>query len=97
MPPSRSASRCRVLTSPTAGCSQITTIDLPVTIKELGGSAFQECTACQTITIGSPAPPSISGDTFKKTNAVILIPKGSKQVYAIDKKWAKVSGVKENK
>ena len=79
------------------GCIQVTTATLPATIKEIGGSAFQECTAMQIITIGTATPPSISGDTFKKTPATILIPKGSKAIYAADKKWSKVSGVKEDK
>ena len=77
-------------------CIQLSNVDLPATIKDLGGSAFQECTSLATITINTATPPSISGDTFKKTPATILIPKGSKAVYAADKKWSKVSGVKEN-
>ena len=79
------------------GCTQLTTVDLPVTIKEIGGSAFQECPALRTVTVNSPAPPSITGDTFKKSNPVILIPKGSRPVYDADKKWYKQKGVKENK
>ena len=69
---------------------------MPVTIKELGGSAFQECKTLATVTIHSPNPPKVSGDTFKGSNPIILVPKGTLQVYAIDKKWSKQKGVQEN-
>ena len=79
------------------GCSSLESVDLPVTLKELGGSAFQECKALNTIVLGTPAPPSVKGDTFKGTPATILIPKGSKKVYAADKSWSKIKGLQENK
>lgn len=66
-------------------------------MKEIGGSAFQECKALTTVTINSGTPPSISGDTFKGSNPNILIPNGSMAVYMTNKKWAKQRGVKENK
>ena len=47
------------------------------------------------MTINSPKPPKVSGDTFKGSNPIIYIPKGTMQVYAIDKKWAKQKGVQE--
>ena len=48
-----------------------------------------------TVTINAPAPPKITGDTFKGSNPAIIIPKGAMQLYAIDKKWSKQPGVKE--
>jgi hypothetical protein len=78
------------------GCLQLKNVELPVTIKELGGSAFQECKTLATVTIHSPNPPKVSGDTFKGSNPIILVPKGTLQVYAIDKKWSKQKGVQEN-
>ena len=66
-------------------------------MKEIGSSAFQDCAALTAIIINSGTPPSISGSTFKGTNASILIPRGSRGVYSADKKWSKVKGLKENK
>ena len=79
------------------GCLQLKEVELPVTIKELGGSAFQECKTLAKVNILNPAPPKVSGDTFKGSAPIILVPKGSMQVYAIDKKWGKQKGVQENK
>ena len=79
------------------GCLQLKEVELPVTIKELGGSAFQECKTLAKVNILNPAPPKVSGDTFKGSNPIILVPNGAMQVYAIDKKWGKQKGVQENK
>ncbi len=76
-------------------CTSLTTVELPASLKKIGGSAFQKCLSLREVIVNCPTPPSISGDTFKGVKATFIIPRGTQQAYALNKKWAKVAGLKE--
>ncbi len=76
-------------------CTSLAHIELPASLKEIGGSAFQKCISLREVVLNCPTPPAISGDTFKDVKATFIIPQGTQMAYMSNKKWAKVTGLKE--
>jgi len=77
------------------GCAMLGSIDLPVSLTDIGSSAFAKCPSLREVYVKSPNPPSISGNTFKGASCTFWIPNGSKKLYKADKKWTKLSNIKE--
>ena len=75
-------------------CSMLSSVELPSGLKKIGGGAFMKCASLNEVVLKSPTPPGIGSNTFKGVNSCrFIVPKGSKERYYNDKKWAKVSSI----
>ena len=70
----------------------MTTVSLPVSLVEIGGEAFENCTNIRDIFCVSATPVKISSDTFSKATqkeAIVHVKKGMAKNYQLHKQWGK--------
>jgi len=72
-------------------------MELPSTLKKIGGSAFAKCSSLREVVCSSPKPASIASSTFKgiPSNCRIIVPRGSKNAYRANKTWNKLTLIVE--
>ncbi|HLN72554.1 MAG TPA: leucine-rich repeat protein [Prolixibacteraceae bacterium] len=73
-------------------CFNLNSVVIPSSVKDIGSGAFYDCTKLQAIYSLSPTPPDLSGspDVFYNVNhteAVLYVPAGSKELYAVANQW----------
>lgn len=79
-------------------CSGLESIQLPMSIKSISESAFSGCEKLISVTVNSPAPPTIEYETFVlKTylNGTLYVPKGCKALYESAEYWKNFSNIVE--
>lgn len=81
-------------------CTSLTAIELPEYVSLIGDKAFNGCTALKTVQVGCPDPKSISvaSNAFQGVDtkqATLLVPAGSKDLYAAAAVWGDFGTIKE--
>ena len=74
------------------GCASITTLTLPLALKEINGNAFDKCNSLMDIYCNSATPVKISGSSFSKTTmkeGIVHVKKGYATNYNLHKDWKK--------
>ena len=72
-------------------------IDIPNSVKELGGDVFEKCSSLMTVFVRSGTPPKIKKDTFPKSllkEGILFVPNPTP--YRSDQKnpWSQFSEIK---
>lgn len=72
-----------------AGCTDLKTVTMPESIKEIGANAFKG-SALESITLTNKMPPKLGAGAFDDVaeGFVISIPEGTKDAYLADEVWA---------
>lgn len=71
------------------GCSSIETLTISDNVKTLGDNAFNGCSSLKNLKIKSKTPPEIKGSGLGKTNPVIYVPQGCREIYSGSDIWKK--------
>ena len=70
-----------------SGCSALTSIILPATVKTIGAYGFKGCSRLLTYHLKSATPPVVTGDLSIASKAKIYIPAGSLEAYQRADYW----------
>ncbi|MCH5221710.1 MAG: leucine-rich repeat protein, partial [Muribaculaceae bacterium] len=76
--------------------TEITSLTIPSTVKNIASGAFNGCTSLNEITINAVTPPTIASSSFAsdiKTTASVTIPTGSLAAYKADEQWSQFSNL----
>ena len=77
-----------------SGCTALTELTLPATVKSIGNQCFNGCSKLKTYHIKSMTPPVVSGSAAILSSAVIYIPAGSKDAYLNAEYWKTIDASK---
>ena len=78
-----------MMASPISGCTSLTTIVLPKSLKTLGRNSCADCSSLTTLIINATTPPTLGEDAFKNSdNCIIYVPSGSVNSYKITSGWS---------
>jgi len=70
-----------------SGCTALTELTLPASVKAIGNQCFSSCSKLKTYHIKSATPPTVTGDAAILSSATIYIPSGSKNAYLNAEYW----------
>ena len=70
-----------------SGCTALTELTLPATVKSIGKQCFNGCSKLKTYHLLSATPPVVDGDAAILSSATIYIPVGSKNDYLNADYW----------
>ena len=73
----------------------ITSVTLPSSIRLIGGNAFSGCTALTRIECQGATPAVLSASAFDAYNAIVYVPKGSKEAYKSASGWSNFAYIYE--
>lgn len=79
-------------------CTQLTSIQLPKTLKSIDWGAFDQCENLTSVTLNAVVPPAVEYETFHLNtylNATLYVPKGCKQRYQDAENWNSFSQIIE--
>ena len=80
-----------------AECTNLKSIIIPKSVTSIGSSAFENCSNLTAIIDENPTPLSIDQNTFtNRRNAVLVIPEGSKSMYAAANYWKEFLNIIES-
>lgn len=71
-------------------CKNLTSVTIPNSVTSIGKKAFSGCNNLSRVTSLNNNPPEISKNTFEKetnNNAILLVPKGSMNLYGMHPYW----------
>lgn len=75
-------------------CTQLTSIQLPKTLKSIDWGAFDQCESLTSVTINAVVPPTVEYESFH-LNGTLYVPKGCKQRYQDAENWNSFSQIIE--
>ena len=76
--------------------SNIATVTIPESVKSIGDGAFLGCTSLDTVKVNIKIPLSITEIVFtNRTNASLIVPKQSKELYKNAKYWNEFKSIDE--
>ena len=79
-----------------SGCYSLTSIKIPNSVSSIGNNAFQSCSSLISVTINNETPIKIKSSTFSnRTNAILYVPKGTKNAYAAANYWKEFKEIVE--
>ena len=71
-------------------CNKLTAIDLPSSISEVGGRAFEHCTSLKSMTCHSATPPDVSESSFSaevRRKVTLYVPRSAARAYKSAAVW----------
>ena len=80
------------------GCTGLTSITIPGSVKSIDYKAFEGCSSLTDVTIASSEPPALKENSFNKTSYIlttIYVPQGSLITYQVADLWEKFRNIKE--
>jgi hypothetical protein len=71
------------------GCKSLKKCVLPSTLQSIGGVAFYQCTALESVILHSVTPPTLAGNAFAQASNTfkIYVPDGSVDDYKAANNW----------
>ncbi len=83
-----------------ANCTELTSVNIPKTIKNIGDEAFANCTNLTSVTLNANDPNKITmgNDVFKgvdKDKCKINVPKGTEEAYKNANQWQDFNNIEE--
>lgn len=78
--------------------TEITSLTIPKTIKNIAGGAFNGCNSLNEITINAVSPPALVSSSFAsaiKSTASVTVPAGTLAAYKADEQWSQFSNLVE--
>ena len=72
--------------------SKASTLNLPISLKEISGEAFDKCNSLMDIYVPSATPVKIASSSFSKATmkeGIVHVKKGYATNYNLDKQWKK--------
>ena len=82
-----------------AGYSNITSLTVAGSVKELSNESFSKCGKLTTVEMKGATPPDLNHTTFLNLNfkkAKLIVPAGAKAAYAADPLWSKFGTIEES-
>ena len=79
-------------------CNTLSSAELSVSLKNIGGGAFAKCVSLREVIVNAPLPPKIAKSSFKDIvlgACQFYIPRGTKNNYLQDKQWQKIPKLNE--
>ena len=70
-----------------SGCTALTELTLPASVKSIGNQCFNGCSKLKTYHLKSTTPPAVTGSAAILSSATIYIPVGSKNDYLNAEYW----------
>lgn len=81
-----------------SGCTALTSAFIGASVATIGSNAFSNCTALTSVVCLATTPPAIQSNTFPSavySNAVLTVPKGSRDAYQTASNWNSFTNVSE--
>ena len=76
-------------------CVGLTSVTIPNSVTSIGNYAFMACFGLTSVTVLNPTPVAITQDVFtNQTNAILYVPKGSKEAYQAADYWKEFKEIK---
>lgn len=78
--------------------TEINSLLIPSTVKNIASSAFNGCTSLNEIKINAVSPPTLASTSFAsaiKSNATVTVPTGTLSAYKADEQWSQFSNLVE--
>ena len=79
-----------------SGCSGLTSIAIPASVKTIAGNAFAGCGNLNAVTVVSPTPCTLATNAFPgRAGATLYVPVGSKMAYSTADVWSEFKAIVE--
>ena len=76
-------------------CVGLTSVTIPNSVTSIGNYDFMACFGLTSVTVLNPTPVAITQDVFtNQTNAILYVPKGSKEAYQAADYWKEFKEIK---